>query len=59
MSTGMVFLALGLVIAIVGMIWWGYSRSAKSRAKRKQLQISREASDQPWGNDKNGGRGNR
>jgi len=59
MSTGMVLWALGLVIAIAGMIWWIHSRSAKSRAKRKLLQISREAGDQPWEDDKDGGRGNR
>jgi len=59
MSSGMYFLALGLVIAVVGMIWSIYSRSAKSRAKRKQALFSREAGDQPWEDDKKDGRGNR
>lgn len=60
MSTELLYLAVGLVIAVLaGIFWWIYSRSAKSRAKRKQRLFSREVSDQPWDRDKTDGRGNR
>jgi cbb3-type cytochrome oxidase subunit 3 len=60
MSTGLLYLAVGLVIAVfVGIFWWIYSRSTKSRARRKQALSSREATDQPWDVDKDDGRGNR
>ncbi len=60
MSTGLPYLAAGLVIAmLIGIFWWIYSRSAKSRAERKPPLFSREVADQPWEDDKDGGRGNR
>jgi len=60
MSTGLHYLDVGLVIAaFVGILWWMYSLSFKSRAERKQALISKLSARQPWGDDKAGGRGNR
>lgn len=59
MSSGYYFLAIALVIAVAGILWRMHSRSAKTRAQRKQSLQSRESVQQPWGHDKDGGRGNR
>ena len=59
MSDGLYYLAVVLGIAVVGIFAWRYFYSAKSRAKRKQRLSSREVVQQPWGDDKDGGRGNR
>ena len=60
MSTGLHYLDAGLVIAVfVGVFWWMYSLSTKSRAQRKLELSSKKVARQPWDDDKAGGRGNR
>ena len=60
MSTGLLYVDAGLVIAIfVGILWWIFSLSTKSRAQRKLELSSRKIARQPWVDDKAGGRGNR
>lgn len=60
MSTGLHFLDVGLVIALlVGIFWWMYSLSFRSRAERKQQRNAEADARQPWEADKAGGRGNR
>ena len=59
-NIGLYLLAAGLVVAVlVGMRLWIRSRSARYRAQHKPPRTSRQASDQPWEDDKDGGRGNR
>jgi hypothetical protein len=60
MSTGLHYLDVGLVAALfVGVFWWMYSLSFKSRAERKRERDAMTAVRQPWEDDKAGGRGNR
>ena len=60
MSTGLHYLDVGLVIAAcVGILWWMYSLSFKSRAERQRTASSKKIARQPWEDDKAGGRGNR
>jgi hypothetical protein len=60
MSTGQHFLDVGLLIAVfVGIFWWMYSLSVKSRAERRQEVSSKKIARQPWEDDRADGRGNR
>ena len=60
MSTGLHYLDLGIGIAVfVGIFWWMFALSTKSKAERKLEMGGKKITGQPWGDDKSGGRGNR
>jgi hypothetical protein len=60
MSTGLHYLDLGIGIAVfVGIFWWMYVLTSKSRAQRKLALSSNKVARQPWDEDGGRGRGNR
>jgi hypothetical protein len=60
MNNGLNYLDLGIGIAVfVGIFWWMFVLTTKSRAQRKLDMSGKKITGQPWDDDKSGGRGNR